>query len=98
MRTCFLHLLTRNDLIGEIHSTVFTSTYLVTYGSIKVHKYCTRYVFHRACLGKKRLKRVVATADGQVTHHRTIELDTVFETVEIPAGITRLDTTLAKMD
>lgn len=52
----------------------------------------------RACLGKKRRKkRVVASADGQVTRHRNIGLDTVFETVELQADTASLDTALAKM-
>ena len=73
-------------------------TYLVTECSIKVHNYYTRYVYARVCLGEKRWKRVVISADGQVTQHRTIKLETVFETVELSAGIARLGTGLAKMD
>ena len=56
------------------------------------------YDFARACLGKKHRNRVVDTADGQVTRHRTIELETVFETVNIPSGIVRLDTALVKVN
>ena len=47
-------------------------------------------MYARVCLGEKRWKRVVISADGQVTQHRTIKLETVFETVELSAGIARL--------
>ena len=46
---------------------------------------------------KQMSKGVVATADGQVTRYRTIGLDTVFEEVELPAGIAHLDTALVKI-
>ena len=52
VRNCFLHFLTRNDLPGVGHLTVRTGMYLVTDGILNVHKYCTRCVFARACLGK----------------------------------------------
>ena len=54
-------------------------------------------MFARACLGKKSRKRLVATADGQATRHRTIELFTMFEAVEILEDMARLGTALAKM-
>ena len=97
MQNCFLHLLTRNYLFGVGHSTTCIGTYLVTDGSLNVYKYCTRYVFAVPVSAKKRRKQVVGTTDGQVTRHRTIKLDTVFETVEIPAGIYRSDTSLAEI-
>ena len=44
-------------------------------------------MFARFLSQQKRRKRVVATADSQVTPHRTIELGDVFETVELLEGI-----------
>ena len=90
VRNCFLHLLTRNDLPGLRHSRVCTNTYLVIDGRLKFHKYCTRYLFARTCLGKKMSQ----------TSRRLfiIESDAVSELVDISGGIAPLDTALAKMD
>jgi hypothetical protein len=41
---------------------------------------------------------VVSAADCLVTGHLSIWLDTVFQTVEFPACIAHLDTSLADMD
>ena len=86
----FSAFLTRNELPGVGYLKLRTGTYLVIDDSLKVYKFCTRNVFIRACLGEKCHKQVVVTADDQVTRHRTIELDTMYETVEMPAGIVRL--------
>ena len=92
----FLHFLSRNELLGVGHLTVSTGTYLVTDIRLKVHEYCTLYVLVRACLGKKRRKRVVAMP-MDVIRNRTIKLDSMFETLDVIAGIYRLVTALAKM-
>ena len=50
------------------------------------------------CLTEEGVEGVVSTTNGLVTGHLAIRLDSVFETVQLPAGITDLDTGLTDVD
>ena len=41
---------------------------------------------------------VIPSTNGLVTGHLSIRLNSMFQTVELPAGITHLDTCLPHMD
>ena len=74
-------------------------TNLLTYdGWFEVHKDSPWDVFPGPGLAEEGVEGVIATSDGLVTGHLTIRLDTVFQTVQLPAGIANLDTALTKMD
>ena len=49
-------------------------------------------------LTEEGVEGVVTSPDGLVTGHLPIGLDTMFKTVQLPAGIANLDTSLANMD
>ena len=49
-------------------------------------------------LAEEGVERVVSTSDGLVTGHLAIRLDSVLQTVQLPAGISDLDSGLADMD
>ena len=49
-------------------------------------------------LAKEGVKGVISATDGLVGRHLAVRLDTVLETVELPAGITNLATGLANVD
>jgi hypothetical protein len=55
-------------------------------------------VFACTSLTEECVEGVVTTTNGLVTGHLAIRLDTVFQAVQLPAGITDLDTGLANMD
>ena len=44
------------------------------------------------------VERVVASSDRLVARHLAIRLNAMLQTVQFPAGITDLDTSLANMD
>jgi len=44
------------------------------------------------------IEGIITTSDGLVTGHLAIRLDAMFQTVEFPAGIAHLDSSLANMD
>jgi hypothetical protein len=49
-------------------------------------------------LTEEGVEGVVSSSDGLVTGHLTIWLDPVLQTIELPAGIANLDTSLTHMD
>ena len=49
-------------------------------------------------LAKEGVEGVISAADGLVGRHLAVRLDTVLETVELPAGISDLDTGLSSVD
>jgi len=55
-------------------------------------------VFASTSFAEEGVERVITTSDGLVTWHLTIRLDTVFQTVQFPTGVTDLATGLTDMD
>ena len=51
-----------------------------------------------ACLTEESVEQVIAATDGLVTGHLAIGLDSMLQTVQLPAGISDLDSGLADMD
>ena len=51
-----------------------------------------------ACLTEEGVEGVVSSSNSLVTWHLAIRLNAVFQTVELPAGIADLDTSLANVD
>ena len=49
-------------------------------------------------LREEGVERVIATAHRLVRRHLSIRLDAMFKAVELPAGITDLDTSLTNVD
>jgi len=48
-------------------------------------------------LGEEGVERIITTTDGLVTWHLTIWLDAVLEAEKLPACVTNLNATLAKV-
>ena len=65
---------------------------------LQVHKHRPRHVLAGAGLAEERVERVIAASDGLVAGHLAIRLDTVLQTVQLPAGVTDLYASLAHMD
>ena len=55
-------------------------------------------MFTGSSLTEEGVEGVVTAADGFVTWHLTIRLDAMLQTVQLPAGVTNLDTGLTNMD
>lgn len=68
------------------------------HGGLQVHKHGSGHVLAGPSLTEERVERVVPTADGFVTGHLTIGLNSMFKAVQLPAGIADLNPGLAHVD
>merc|ERR1719220_1666494 len=91
-------LLAGDQLLGVEELPVSTGPDLVNDGGLEVDKDGPGDVLAGAGLAEKGVEGVVASADGLVGRHLAIWLDAVLEAVQLPAGITDLDTGLADVD
>ena len=73
-------------------------TVLTNYSRLQIYEDGTWNVFASSSLAKEGVKRIISTADGLVRRHLPIWLNTVFKTVEFPAGISNLDSGLSGMN
>jgi len=87
-------LLTRDQLLGVEELAVGTSANLIDDGGLEIEVDSTGNVLASTSLGEEGVEGVITTTDGLVRGHLTIGLDTVLKAVELPAGVTDLDTTL----
>ena len=55
-------------------------------------------MFSSTSLVEEGVEGVVTAADGFVTWHLTIRLDAMLQTVQLPAGVAHLATSLTHMD
>jgi hypothetical protein len=85
---------TRDQLFGVEELSVGTGADFIDDSRLEIEEDTTGDVFASTSLGEKGVEGIVTTANGFVRRHLTIGLDTVLETVEFPAGITDLDTSL----
>ena len=65
---------------------------------LKVEEHAAGNVLASSCLREEGVEGIVSSANGLVRWHLTIGLDTVLEAVQLPAGISDLDTGLANVD
>ena len=64
-------------------------------GGLQIDEDATRDVLAGASLAEEGVEGVVATSDGLVTGHLAIRLDSVLQAVQLPAGVTDLDSGLS---
>jgi len=91
-------LLARDELLRVVELAVGSGANLVANRRLKVDKDGSRNMLSSTSLGEKGVERVITAADGFIRGHLTIGLDTVLKAVKLPAGITSLDSGLAKVD
>jgi len=91
-------LLTGDQLFWVEKLTVGTGADLIDDGWLQINEDGAWDVLAGSSLREKGVEGVVTTTDGLVRGHLTIRLDTVLQAVELPAGITHLDTSLANMN
>merc|ERR1719310_1593626 len=87
-----------DQLLRVEELTVGTGTDLINNSRFQVYKDGTRDVFASTSLTEESVEGVIATSNGLITRHLTIRLDTVLQTVQLPACIANLDTGLANVD
>jgi hypothetical protein len=91
-------LLAGDQLLGVVKLTVGTGADLVTHSRLQIDHHATGHVLASTSLREKGVEGVVTATDGLVRRHLTIGLDSVLKAVQLPAGITGLNTSLAKMN
>merc|ERR1719504_368885 len=91
-------LLARDELLGVVELAVGARADLVDDGGLEVDVHAAGHVLARARLREEGVECVVAAADGLVRGHLAVGLDAVLEAVQLPAGIARLDASLAEVE
>jgi len=90
--------LARDQLFGVEELAVGTSPNLVNDGRLKIEENGTRDVFSSTGLGEKGVEGIITSTNGLIRGHLTVRLDSVFEAVQFPTGVTDLDTSLTEMN
>lgn len=67
-------------------------------GGFQVNKDGPGNILPSPSLTEEGCKRVIMAPDGLMRLHLAVRLDTVFQAVELPAGVPHLDTSLAHVD
>ena len=70
---------------------------LTNYGRLQIDKDGTRDMFSSASLAEEGVERIVSVTDRLVGWHQAVWLNTVLEAVQLPAGISDLDTGLSNV-
>merc|ERR1719454_737454 len=91
-------LLAGDELLGVEQLAVGAGADLIDYGGLQIDKDGTWHVLAGAGLAEEGVEGVITTTDGLVAGHLTVGLDAVLETVQLPAGITDLDSGLTDVD
>ncbi|PWA21167.1 hypothetical protein CCH79_00009382 [Gambusia affinis] len=65
---------------------------------LQVHIHSPGDVLSRTGLTEEGIEGVVSSSCGLITRHQTIRLDAMFQTIQLPAGIANLDSSLTNMD
>jgi len=89
---------TSDQLFWMEELSVSTSTDFINNSWFQINKDGTWDVFASTSFGEKGVERVITTTDGLVRWHLTVWLDTVFQTVKFPTGITDLNTSLSDVN
>ena len=90
--------LTGDDLLWVEQLAVRASADLVGHGWLQINEDATGDVLSGTSFGEKGVEGVVATTDSFVGWHLSVRLNTVLKAVELPAGVTDLETGLANVN
>ncbi len=71
---------------------------LTNYSWFQIHKHSARDMLSSSRLAEEGVEGIVSTADALVGRHLAVWLDAMLQTVEFPAGVADLDTSLSNMD
>ena len=68
------------------------------YSWLQVHKHCSGNMFTSSHLTEESVKWIISASSSFITEHLTIRLDPVFKTIQFPACIANLNTSLTNVD
>ena len=90
--------LSSNKLFWVEEGSVCSSSYFINDGWFQINEDGTWDVFASSSFREESVERVVTSSKGFITWHLTIRLDSMFQTVKLPASIAHLATGLANVD
>jgi hypothetical protein len=90
--------LTGDELLGMEELSVGTGSDLIDNGGLEIEEDASGDVLTSTSLGEEGVESIITTTDGLIGGHLTVRLDSVLEAVELPAGVTDLDTGLTDVD
>jgi hypothetical protein len=91
-------LLASNELLRMEQLSVGTSPHFINDSGLEIKEHGTGNVLASTSLGEEGVEGIVSVTNGLVGGHLSIGLNSVLKTVELPAGITHLGTSLSDMD
>jgi hypothetical protein len=91
-------LFTRDKLLWMEELSVGTSSDLIDDSWLEIEEDASWDVLSSTSFGEKGVEGIVTATNGLVRGHLAIGLDSVFEAVQFPTGVTDLDTSLTKMN
>jgi hypothetical protein len=91
-------LLTGDQLFWMEELTVRSGADLIDHGRFKIDEHTSRHMLSGASLREKRVEGIINTSNSLIGRHLTIRLDTVFQTEQLPASISDLDTGLTDVN
>jgi hypothetical protein len=89
--------LSSNQLFWVEKLTVCSSTNLINYSWLQINEDGSWNVLSSSSLAEEGVEGIISTSDGLVAWHLTIRLDSMLQAVQLPAGISHLDSGLADM-
>jgi len=89
---------TGDELLWVEQLSVGTGSNFINNGWLEIKENGSWDMLTSTSLGEEGVEGIITTTDGFVGWHLTIWLDSVLEAVELPTGVTELDTALADVD
>ena len=91
-------LLSGDELFGMKELAVSSGAHFVYNSWLQVHKDGSWDVLSSSSLAKEGVEGIVSSSDGLVRRHLSVRLNAVLQTVELPAGVSDLDSSLSNVD
>ena len=91
-------LLSGDELLGMVQLSVGSRTNLVNDGGLEIDENTSGDVLSCSGLREEGVEGIITSSDGLVRGHLSVRLDSVLKAVELPTGVTDLDTGLSYMD
>jgi len=87
-----------DQLLWVEQLAVGTSAHFINYCGLKINENSPGDVLASSSLAEEGVEGVVASSNGLVRWHLSIRLDAMLQTVQLPAGVADLDTSLSDVD
>jgi len=89
--------LARDNLLRVVELAVSSSADLIADTGLKIDKDSTWNVLASTSLREEGVERIITATHSLVRGHLSIRLDSVLQTIQFPAGISGLNTSLAQV-